>query len=448
MAKGMTVLRSPQRKHVRMRQAEQDMPTSLRGIAQRAKEGPKHRFGNLYSLLNERNLRWCFPRLNRKAAPGVDGQDWHDFAADLDGHVRQLATALKEKRYKARLVRRHYIPKPGGRRPLGIPVVGDKLAQSAGAEILNTIYEQDFLPCSHGYRRGMGPRAAALALSSAVQRGRFRWVVDADIKGFFEHICHDWMLRMLAERINDRSFLRLIRKWLKAGVLEEDGQVVYPHTGTPQGGVISAVLANIYLHYVLDLWFEKVVRPRCRGDVLLMRYADDFVCCFQYADDAQRFLRALTPRLAKFNLALSAAKTRLLRFTRFETERNASFTFLGFEFRWGVSRAGRSLVRMRTCSTKFRAAVRRLKEWLRSTRCRVGVRELMRTLRAKLQGHWNYYGVCGNSARLWAYYSLVCKLLYKWLNRRSQRRSYTWEGLLQMLRFFRIPRPRIIGYWA
>ena len=261
---------------MQIRQADQHMQTSLRAIAKRAKQDPRHRFGNLYSLLNEVNLRWCFPLLNRKAAPGVDRVDWESFGTNLEDNVGQIVQDLKEKRYKAKLVRRSYIPKPGGlKRPLGIPVIGDKLVQTAVASILTAIYEQDFLACSHGYRRGKGPQRAALELSQKLHRGRFGWVYDCDIKGYFDNIDHDWLLRMLEQRIEDRAFLGLIRKWLKAGTLDIDGKVISPATGTPQGGVVSAVLANIYLHYVLDLWFEKIVKPRCCGDALLMRFADD-----------------------------------------------------------------------------------------------------------------------------------------------------------------------------
>ena len=227
-------------------------------------------------------------------------------------------------------------------------MIGDKLVQTAAAQILSAIYEQDFLPCSHGYRRGKGPQRAALELSQRLHRGRFRWIVDADIKGFFDHIDHDWLIRMLEQRINDRTFLNLIRKWLKAGILEEDGKVIYPVTGTPQDGVISAVLANIYLHHALDLWFEKVVKPLCKGDVMLMRFADDFVCCFQYREDERRVSRVLGKRLGKFALELSAEKTQVIKFTRFETENSESFTFLGFEYRWGTSRKGNIQVAQQT----------------------------------------------------------------------------------------------------
>jgi len=252
---------------------------------------------------------------------------------------------------------------------------------------------------------------------------------------------------MLAERIDDRVFLGLIRKWLKAGILEEDGQVINPTTGTPQGGIVSAVLANIYLHYALDLWFEKVVKPACRGDAVMMRYADDFVCCFQLAEDAHRFHAALGSRLGKFNLTLSAEKTRILRFTRFEREGGNTFTFLGFQYRWETSRKGRPVVRMHTAPAKLRQALAGMTTWLRTNRCQQSVRSLVGTLSAKLRGHFNYYGVCGNGARLSGYYHRVIYLLHKWLNRRSQRKSYSWGGLLEMLRYFRLPQPRIVAYW-
>ena len=449
MGKGMTVLRSPQRKHMQIRQADKHMQTSLRGIAKRARKNPQHRFGNLYSLLNEANLHWCFYQLNRKSAPGIDGVDWKVFEADLAGNVSSIVTSLKEKRYKAKLVRRRYIPKPGGKeRPLGIPGMGDKLVQSAAAHILSAIFEQDFLSCSHGYHRGKGPQRAALELSQRLHRGRFRWVFDADIKGFFDNLDHDWLLRMLEQRIDDRAFLDLIRKWLKAGILEEDGKVIYPVTGTPQGGVVSAVLANIYLHFALDLWFEKVVKPRCKGDVMLIRFADDYVCSFQYRDDLDRFHRVIALRLGKFNLELSAEKTRVIKFTRFETKQSETFTFLGFEYRWGLSRKNKPLVKMRTAKKKFQLTLSAMQAWIKLERCKLGTAGIMEKLRAKLQGHYNYYGVSGNIAMLNFFYQQTCQVVYKWLNRRSQRKSCNWSRFRDMLNYFRIPRPKIIGYWS
>ena len=364
--------------------------------------------------------------MNHKAAPGVDGMDWKAFRTDLTGNIQRLATSLKKKKYKARLVRRRNIPKPGGKqRPLVIPVIGDKLVQTAVAQILSAIYEQDFLPCSHGYRRGRGPQRAALELSLRLHKGRFKWIVDADIKGFFDHIDHDWLLKMLAHRINDRTFIGLIRKWLKAGILEEDGQVVYPVTGTPQGGVVSAVLANIYLHYALDLWFEKAVRPRCRGDVFLMRFADDFVCGFQYRDDERRFSKVLDKRLLKFGLELSAEKTKVIRFTRFELEDNNSFTFLGFEYRWGLSRKGKPLVTMRTSKQKFRLALAAIQSWIKKDRSRLCTADLLEKLGQKLLGHWNYYGVSGNYGMLKKFYWQVCGLCINGLTGGRRRKAAT-----------------------
>ena len=432
---------------MQIRKAEQHMQTSLRGIAKRAKEDPKHKFGNLYSLLNEENLRWCFPQINKKAAPGVDSVDYKEFESNLEENISKIVRELKRGIYKAKLVRRRYIPKPGGKRPLGIPVVGDKVVETAVALILSAIYEEDFLPFSQGYRRGKGPQKAALKLSERIHRGKFRWILDADIKGFFDNLNHDWLVRMLSERIKDSSILRLIKKWLKAGILEEDGKVIYPVTGTPQGGIVSAVLANIYLHYVLDIWFEKVVKPRCEGDVMLMRYADDFVVCFQYHRDAQRFKDELGQRLGKFGLELSKEKTRLIEFTRFKTEESEVFTFLGFDYRWGTSREGKPLVRMRTAKKKFKAAISKLLAWIKKERSKLRTRAIFEKLRQKLQGHWNYYGVCGNFEMLWKYYNQALEIMFKWLNRRSQKKSCTFERFLRMVKYYRIPRPRIIGYW-
>ena len=433
---------------MQMRQAEKHMQTSLWGIAKRSQQDGRHRFGNLYSLLNERNLHWCLPQLNKRASSGFDKESWQDFNRNASSNISKMVDALKRGVYKAGLILRRYIPKENGRRrPLGIPVVGDKLLQYAAGLILSAIYEADFLPYSHGYRRGKGPQRAALALSQNIHRGRYRWVVDADIKGFFDHLDHAWLMRMLEQRINDRRFLGLIWKWLKAGILDEDGKIIYPVTGTPQGGVVSAVLANIYLHYALDLWFERVVKKWCKGETMMIRYADDFVCCFQYYDEAKTFYRTLAKRLGKFNLELSKDKSRMFKFTRFETEKSNVFSFLGFEYYWSKGRKGKPLVRMRTSTKKFRAALASLQNWIKAERSRLGTRELFVKLKQKLQGHFNYYGVCNNSRRLWSFYREAMRIMYKWFNRRSQRRSFNWTVFNEMLKFYAIPRPRIIAYW-
>lgn len=247
-----------------MRQAGKLMQTSLRGIANKARLDKKHRFRNLFGLLNEEGLESCWRLLNKKAASGVDGVTAREYARDLAGNIRRLVERVKQGRYRARLVRRKHIPKDGkGTRPLGLPVLEDKLLQKGVARILEAIWEADFLPCSWAYRPIRNALGAVRTLTQELQFGCYGYIVDVDIKGFFDNINHEWMLRMLSERIDDKPFLRLIKKWLKAGVMEEDGRVRHPNTGCPQGGVVSPVLANIYLHYVVDLWFERCVRPRC-----------------------------------------------------------------------------------------------------------------------------------------------------------------------------------------
>jgi len=252
------------------------------------------------------------------------------------------------------------------------------------------------------------------------------------------------LVRMLAERIEDGAFLRLIKKWLKAGVLDTDGQVLHPATGTPQGGSISPILANVYLHYALDLWFHKVVKPRCRGEACLIRYADDFVCAFQYQADAERFYQELGYRLGKFGLELSADKTRVIPFTRQQAPGNTSFDFLGFEFRWGQDRAGKPHLKRRTSRQKLRNSLKRLTDWCQE-KCRDRQKDLCRELNAKWRGYYHDYGVNGNSASLREFFTCARRILFQWLNRRSQRRSYTWTGFRDLLHHFRVERPRIVG---
>jgi len=431
---------------MRNRQAEGHVQAVLAGIANRARVSKRHRFGGVYTLLNEEFLRWSFYNLNRKAAPGVDEVTWEEYGSNLDANLQALVDRLKRKAYRTRLVRRRYIPKGNGRRrPLGIPVLEDKLVQHAAKAILEAIYEADFIEYSFAYRPGRSAKDAVNELCFRLQFAPVSWVVEADIKGFFDNIDHEWMLRMLEERIDDRAFVRLIGKWLKAGVLEDIHTVTHPGAGTPQGGVISPILANIYLHYALDLWFGKVVQKEAKGECLLMRYADDFVCAFRYKADAERVYREQLPkRLAKFSLELALEKTRMLRFTRYEVHKSERFEFLGFEFRWGQNRHKRPQVKRRTVRRKLRAACREMQAWIKKNRHK-GIRPLMATLARKLRGHWNYFGVPHNSKSLWEFYRHTCVLVYKWLNRRSQRRSFTWARLTAMLERYQIPKPSIAG---
>ena len=421
------------------------MSTFLQGIAKKAREQPKHRFGNLYELLDEAYLRECWGEIRKDAAYGVDQVSAEAYEQQLEENIHDLVARLKGKRYRAKRVKRHYIPKGDGKlRPLGIPAVEDKLLQRAVARILEAIYEQDFLRCSYGYRPNIGALDAVDKLTIKLQFGRYHVVVEADIKGFFDNIQHDWVIRMLEERLEDGALLRLIRKWLKAGGLDTNGQVLHPATGTPQGGVISPILANVYLHYALDLWFQKVVKPRGRGEACRIRDADDFVAAFQYQAEADRFYQELGPRLGKFGLEMAADKTRVISFSHRPPRGFTSFDFLGLEFRWGTDRGGKPHLKRRTARKKLWNSITRFTAWCRET-CRSRVRDVCRDLNVKLRGYYRYYGVHGNSPSLQQFFHHAMRILFKWLNRRSQRRSYTWAGFTELLRHFRVERPRLVG---
>jgi group II intron reverse transcriptase/maturase len=421
------------------------MSTFLQGIAKKAQEQPKHRFGNLYELLNEAYLRECWCDIRKDAASGVDHVSAEAYEQHLEENIHDLVERLKGKRYRAKRVKRHYIPKGDGhRRPLGIPAVEDKLLQRAVARILEAIYEQDFLRCSYGYRPKVGALDAVDRLTIKLQFGQYHVVVEADIKGFFDNIQHDWLIRMWEERLEDGALLRLIRKWLKAGVLDTDGQVIHPVTGTPQGGVLSPLLANVYLHYALDLWFQKVVKPRCRGAACLIRYADDFVAAFQYQAEADRFYHELGPRLGKFGLEMAVDKTQVIPLSHRHARGRTSVDFLGFEFRWGTDRGGKPHLKRRTARKKLRNSRKRFTAWCRET-CRSRVRDVFRDLNVKLRGYYRYYGVHGNSPSLQQFFHHAMRILFQWLNRRSQRRSDTWTGFIELLRHFQVERPRLVG---
>ena len=417
--------------------------TFLRAIANKAQRNKRHRFVALYRHLNEGLLTGCWSALNKRAASGVDRVVPRVYGQRLAENIRGLVGRLRAGRYRAPPVRRRYIPKGGGKlRPLGIPTTEDKLLQSAVARLLEAIYEADFLPCSYGYRRGVAVHDAVKELDRSLWFGSYRWVVEADIKGFFDHLDHSWLLRMLEQRIGDKTLLRLIAKWLRAGVLEEDGRLIHPDSGTPQGGVISPVLANVYLHYALDLWFEKVVWPRCRGSAKLIRYADDFVVLFEREQDAQAFYAQLEARLGKFGLGVSAEKTRIVRMDR--SRREGEFEFLGFAFRWQRNRRGKTVLARVTARKKLHGALQRFREWIRE-KYHLRLPQLMREYAAKLRGHYQYYGLSGNGHRLYSYYRQTFRALYKWLNRRSQKRSHDWPSFERLLRRHRIPAPRLVS---
>jgi RNA-directed DNA polymerase len=418
--------------------------TSLQGIANKAAQDKTYRFRNLFGILTAGFLFWCWDSINRKASPGVDKLDAFAYEDNLIGNIQQLVQQVKEGTYRAKLVLRKYIPKAGGKfRPLGIPAIADKLLQLAVAKILAAIYEQDFLSCSYGYRPEMSAHKAVKDLTGELNSKKYHAVVEADIKGFFNAISHDFLIDMLSKRIDDGPFINLIRKWLKAGILETDGQVVHPLTGTPQGGIVSPILANIYLHYVLDVWFEGTVRTHCTGHAYLCRYADDFVCAFQHGKDAQRFYKALIERLARFGLEVAKDKTQVIEFSHCKARAKTKFDFLGFEFRWIVGRSRKPLLMRRTSRNKLRASLANFKAWFQK-HSGLAKKILFAKLNRKLLGYYNYYGVTGNSQSLNSFVYQVIGLLFKWLNRRSQRKSYKWEGFMELIKCFGIVKPRIL----
>ncbi len=444
--KDLTEVRSPQRPLVPDNAGpETDEPTFLRGIAIKAKIDKRHRFQNLYRCLNEELMHHAWRHLNKDAASGVDKVTAQVYEADLQGNIQRLVERLKAKRYRAKLVRRVYIPKENGKqRPLGIPTLEDRLVQLACAKLLTAIHEQDFLDCSYGYRAGRSAHDAIAELTKELQFGGHHYVVEADIRGFFDHMAHDWLLKMLERRIDDRAFLGLIRKWLKAGILETDGKVIHPETGTPQGGIVSPVLANLYLHYALDLWFKRRVRRHSQGKVAMTRYADDWVCAFQNEADAQRFYRTLPKRLNKFGLDVAEEKTNCLHFSPTRLGKGNRFSFLGFEFYWDKDRKGLPRVKRRTVPKKLQGACHRIKTWIKANR-HLPKAEFVSGLNRRLKGHYNYYGIIGNGHAINRFYRWAMDCTFKWLNRRGgKRNSFTWEVFWRAVKRGLFHPPRIV----
>lgn len=419
-------------------------PTSLRGIANKARVDKQHRFQDLYRMLDETLLRDSFRELNKQSAAGIDHVTAAQYAENLQANIQDLVARLKSKRYRTKCLRRSFIPKENGEpRPLGIPALEDKLVQRACATLLNAIYEQDFLDCSYGYRPHRSAQGAVQDLTFELQYGCYGYVVEADIRGFFDNMDHDQLCQMLEQRIDDQAYLGLIRQWLKAGILETDGCILHPQTGTPQGGIVSPILANVYLHHVLDRWFHEVVQLHCQGEAMLVRYADDWVCAFRYQKDAERFYRVLPKRLGKFHLEVAPNKTHIHRFSRFHPGITRRFGFLGFEFYWNTDRQGVPRVMRRTARKKLQGAYRRIKEWIKTNRHENGT-TFFKGLNARLRGHYQYYGLRGNYDSLRRFFWWVTECTFKWLNRRGgKKRSFTWATFALMLERVKIAKPRI-----
>lgn len=425
--------------------------TRLQRIAELARQHPERSFRSIHHMVDIELLREAHGLTRKGGAVGVDGQTAQEYARNLEGNLQALLDRLKKGTYVAPPVRRVHIPKGEGKtRPIGIPTFEDKILQRAVTMVLSSIYEQDFLDCSYGFRPGRSAHDALEALWKATMAISEGWVVEVDVEGFFDNIDRAHLRNFLDRRVTDGVLRKVIHKWLKAGVMEE-GAVRHPDTGTPQGGVISPLLANVYLHEVLDVWFERTVKPGLTGRVELIRYADDFVIVCQRETDANEILVALHQRFERYGLRLHPDKTRKVRFARPPRggggvggqDNSGTFDFLGFTHYWGKSRKGNAVVRRRTASGRFRNALKRLSEWCRANRHRK-VAEQHARLSKKLRGHYNYYGITHNWAALSRFHDRAKAIWRKWLDRRGGKRRMTWANFKNLLLRWVLPPPRVV----
>ena len=400
-----------------------DVSTEQRRIAELARQMPGKALTSLSHHIDIEWLKEAFRRTRKDGAAGVDGQSAVKYEVHLEGNLRSLLDRAKSGTYRAPPVRRAHIPKGSGSetRPIGVPTFEDKVLQRAVVMALEPVYEQDFLNCSYGFRPGRGQHDALGDLWRQAMAMRGGWVVEVDIRKFFDTLDRRHLQDIVRQRVRDGALLRLIGKWLNAGVME-DGALSYPESGTPQGGVVSPLLANIYLHEVMDQWFECVVKPKMRGRAFLIRFADDMVLCFENEADACAVLRVLPKRFAKYGLALHPEKTRLVRFDSPNAKGGepGTFDFLGFTHHWGRTRRGLWTIKRRTAADRFARAVQRVTDWCRRNR-HAPLREQQRQLNRKLRGHYGYYGITGNSRALGRFRRAVARVWCKWLGRRSQR---------------------------
>jgi len=428
------------------------MKTKLNLITEKARRDKRLKFTSLIHHINEDNLVQCFSELKKNKASGIDGVTVEEYGRNLEWNIFTLVEKLKTKSYRPQPVRRVYIPKAGKtdeKRGLGIPTVEDKLVQLMLKKILEAIFETDFVEFSHGFRPNRSCTTAIKELNEEVMTQPINFIVEVDIREFFDTVKHYWMLRCLEERIADPNLLWLARKFLTAGVVEE-GEYHVSEQGTPQGGVVSPLLANIYLHYVLDIWFEKIFKPAAKGHMKMIRYCDDFVVCCESERDTREFLKALEDRFSKFGLTLSPTKTKIIKFgrktwqfSRKKKEKSATFNFLGFTHYCAKSRRGDFKIGHKTSKENLNRKLKETKEWIKNVRNLLVLKAWWPVLKAKLTGHYNYFGISGNMRCLRQFYNRVISTVFKWINRRSQRKSMTWEMFLQYLQWNPLPTPRI-----
>lgn len=408
------------------------MATKAEGIREQSAKYP--RVENLMRNVNEETLMAEHRKQNRKKAVGVDGVSKDKYDENAEENIRKLVKRMKKFQYKPLPVKRVYIPKANGKkRPLGLPSYEDKLVQGVMAGILNDVYEPRFLDCSYGFRENRNSHQVVRYINQSIMCRKVNYVLEADIKGFFDNVDHDWLMKFLEHDIADKNFLRYIKRFLIGGIMEGT-ELKESDRGTPQGGLISPVLANVYLHYVLDLWFEKGIKPRLKGEAYYVRYADDFLIMFQYENEARKVMQVLIPRLGKFGLEVAEEKTRILPIGRFKGTKE-DFDFLGFTFYNTKTRTGKYRVGVRTSKKKLKAKKQAAKAWLK-TRLTKPVADTMKTLAAVIRGHCNYYGVNGNYHAIQNFWKYLKYATYRMLNRRDQKGKFRYEKYLRVWNYY------------
>ncbi len=458
MGKGLALIRKGKEKHMLSTktgkmvstEVQFDMQTKLNLITEHTIRDKGFKFTSLAHLLNEISLKECFHRLKKDKAPGQDKITYEEYEKYLNTNLQKLVKRMKTGKYHPQPVRRVYISEGEGKvRPLGIPALEDKIVQMGITRILNAIFEPNFLDCSYGFRTGRSCHQALKQLDNTIMTKPVSYIIDADIRSFFDNVDHDWLMKMLEEKIADKNLLKIIKRFLKAGVMEA-GKLYQTEEGTPQGGILSPTLSNIYLHYILDLWMEKVVKRNTPGYVELLRYCDDFIVLVQYKKEAEKILAEIDKRLNKFGLDLSKEKTRLIEFGRY-AEINAekkgkkpdTFDFLGFTHFSDKTRKGSFKVGRKTRRKKFNTSLKKMNGWLKAVRNAVKTKEWWKIVSAKLRGHFEYYGISGNYASIRDFYQLALRLIFKWINRRSQKKSMNWKQFINYLKYYPLPLPEI-----